>query len=107
MADVELEVNLRIPNSKTRIRNDAGYPIDHTSVRFIKRITVPSIPKTGTITFLATASGPTLRAEVAGTEWSEQRSVLILYCRYSDRSISVDETAALVADSDWIMKPLL
>jgi hypothetical protein len=104
---IELEVNLRIPNAKIRIRDEQGYPIDHTSVRFIKRITVPSIPKTGTIIPLATAAGTTLRAEILGTTWSEERSVLILFCRYADRSISPEQTAALVADPDWRMKPLL
>jgi hypothetical protein len=107
VADIELEVNLRIPNAKTRIRDEQGYPIDHTSVRFIKRLIFASIPKQGTVIPLATAAGTFLRAEVLGTEWSEQRSVLILYCRYAGRSISVDEITALVADPSWTMRPLL
>ena len=87
--------------------NEQGYPIDYASVRFIKRIVVPSIPKTGTTIPLSTASGTTLQAEVLGTQWSEEKSVLVLICKYADRSIPQDKAAALAADSEWFMKPLL
>jgi hypothetical protein len=105
--DIEMEVNLRIPNPKTRALNEQGYPIDYASVRFIKRIVVPAIPKTGTTIPLSTASGTTLQAEVLGTQWSEEKSVLVLICKYADRSIPQDKAAALAADSEWFMKPLL
>jgi hypothetical protein len=105
--NIEMEVNLRIPNPKIRALNDQGYPIDYASVRFIKRIVVPAIPKTGTIIPLDLAAGTTLQAEVLGTAWSEEKSVLILYCKYAERSIPQDKAVALAADGEWQMKPLL
>lgn len=101
-----MEVNLRIPNSKVRALNAQGYPIDYTSVRFIRRVTVPSIPKTGTVIPFTMASGPVLRAEVVGTQWSEEKSVLVLVCKYAERSIPQEVAAALAADADWWMKQL-
>jgi hypothetical protein len=106
VANIEMEVNLRIPNPKVRALNEQGYPIDYGSVRFLKRISVPSIPATGTVMPLTTASGTIVQAEILGTAWSEEKSVLILFCKYAERSIPQDTAAALAADGEWQMKQL-
>ncbi len=102
-----MEVNLRIPNPRTRALNDQGYPIDYASFRFIKLVTVPSIPKTGTVMTLTAGSETTLGVEILGTKWSDEKSVLVLFCKYADRSIPPEKAAALASDSEWQMTPLL
>src|SRR4051812_38639819 len=105
MSGIAMEVNLRVPNPKTRALNAQGYPIDYASVRFIRRITVESIPKTGTVIPFTMASGELLRAEILGTQWSEEKSLLVLVCKYADRSMPPAVAEALAADSEWQMRP--
>ena len=39
---MDVEVSLRIPNMKVRSLDENGYPLDHSSVRFKKMMTVPA-----------------------------------------------------------------
>jgi len=48
-----------------------------------------------------------LEAEVNKADWSESKERFIVYCRYSKRSIPLDEYNALIDDPDWEMRPLL
>jgi hypothetical protein len=102
-----VEVRLRIPkNSKVPLLDEGGYPLDTASVRFQKVMTVPAIPKPGESIPLV-AGGLTLPATVVRADWSDAEEKFIVACQYSQRSISVDEQNALVADPDWSMIPLL
>ena len=92
---------------KVRALDEAGYPIDHSAVRFKKLVVVPAIPKSGDSFQLTTSAGLKLESTVQRTDWNEDRGLFVVACRYSNRSISVDEYDALVDDPDWQMKPLI
>lgn len=102
-----VDVRLRIPkNSKVPLLDEGGYPLDTASVRFQKVMTVPAIPKPGEPIALV-AGGLTLPATVVRADWSDAEEKFVVACQYSQRSISVDEQNALVADPEWAMIPLL
>ena len=104
---MDVEISLRIPNMKVRALDEHGYPIDNSSVRFRKLISVPSIPKPGDSLQLTTRAGKPFEAKVVRSDWSEDRSLFIVACQYGNRSILAEEYAALVNDPDWQMKPLI
>ncbi len=104
---IEVEVNLRIPRVKVPTLDENGYPIDNSSVRFTKRILVPSIPKPGASLQLTTSSGKSFDCEVTRADWNDARELFVLSCKYAKRSIPADECAALFNDADWRVKPLL
>src|SRR5688572_3628966 len=104
---MDVEVSLRIPNMKVRALDEHGYPIDHSTVRFKKVVTVPAIPKPGEPLQLETRSGKMLAATVTRADWSEDRALFVVACQYASRSIAADEYAALINDPDWQMKPLI
>ena len=102
----QVEVSLRIPNMKVRALDEDGYPIDHSSVRFKKLVSVPAIPKSGDSLQLTTGSGRTLESIVQRSDWHEERELFVVACQYSKRSISADDYGALADDPDWQMRPL-
>jgi hypothetical protein len=104
---IEVEVNLRIPRVKVPSVDGNGYPIDNSSVRFTKRISVPEIPKPGVSLQLTTSSGRTFGCEVTRADWNDGKALFVLSCKYSNRSMPADECAALFNDAEWQMKPLL
>ena len=104
---IDVEVNLRIPKVKAPSLDENGYPIGNSTVRFAKMIKVESIPKPGESLQLTISSGRVFEATVARSDWSEDRSVFIVSCRYANRSMKDEEYTALVNDSDWKMRPLL
>lgn len=103
----DVEVNLRIPSLTIKTPNEPNKVTDNGSVRFIKRIAVPSIPKPGTTLQLTTASTGPFEAEVVRAEWIERNEMFTVYCRYSKKSISAADYHAIVNDPDWEMRPLL
>ena len=104
---MDVEVSLRVPNMKVRVLDENGYPIDHSTVRFKKMITVPKIPKPEEPLQLTTASGRTFEARVTRADWIESRGLFVLSCQYANRSITADEYAALRDDPDWELKNLI
>ena len=104
---MEVEVNLKVPRVKAPMLDEHGYPIDNGSVRFIKLIQVPALPKPGARLELTTSSGKTLACEVTRADWIDDRALFVLACKYSNRSMPADEYAALFNDADWRMRPLL
>ena len=103
---VDVEISLRIPNMKVRALDEHGYPIDHSTVRFKKMLTVPSIPKPGeTLSLLS--SDRAFEAKVVRADWHEGRGLFVVACQYANRSISQDEYAAFAHDPEWEMKPLI
>ena len=102
-----IEIRLRIPkNSKVPLLDDGGYPLDTASVRFRKMMMVPAIPKAGE-SIEVVAGGLTLPTTVMQVNWSEADEQFVVACQYAQRSISVDEQNALVADPEWSMVPLI
>ena len=92
---------------KVRALDEHGYPIDNSSVRFRKRITVPSIPKPGESLQLTTRAGQPFEAKVVRADWSEDQNLFVVSCQFGNRSILAEEYGALVNDPDWQMKPLI
>jgi hypothetical protein len=103
--EIEVEINLRRVN--TPVKDENGYPIDNGSVRYIRRITIPALPKPGALLRLQTSTGPWVESEVARTDWDDTKAVFIVYGKYSKRSIPPEEYRALVEDPAWKMRPLL
>ena len=102
-----IEVRLRIPkNSKTPLLDDSGYPLDMAGVRFRKEMSVEAIPKPGQ-TIELSAGSRTLLAVVTLVDWNEGDSRFVVACQYGQRSISVDDQNALVADAEWQLTPLV
>jgi hypothetical protein len=103
---MQVEVRLRVPNMKDRVLDENGYPIDHSAVRFRKRIDVPAMPKSNDTLELSTRSGRVIPAVVVRRDWHE-RDGLVLSCQYARRTISPEEYRALADDPDWELKSLL
>ena len=92
---------------KVRALDEHGYPIDNSSIRFKKLISVPSLPKPAESLQLTTRAGKPFEARVVRADWSEDLSLFVVSCQFANRSIQADEYAALVSDPDWQMKPLI
>ena len=102
-----IEVRLRIPrNGKAPLLDEGGYPLDMASVRFTKVMTVAAIPKAGE-SIAVTAGSLTLPATVTQAHWSDADGRFVVACQYAQRSISLEEQNALLADPDWSMVPLM
>ena len=102
-----IEVRLKIPkNSKAPLMDENGYPLDMASVRFRKLMSVAAIPKPGEPMELV-AGVRTLPATVVRADWNEADGRFVVACQYGQRSISVDEQNALVADAEWTMVSLI
>jgi hypothetical protein len=103
---MQVEVRLRVPNMKARALDEKGYPIDHSTVRFRKRIDVPAMPKPKDTLELMTHSGLAIPAVVVRTDWQEGQG-LIISCQYAGRTIPPDDYRALADDPEWELKHLL
>ena len=104
---IEVEVSLRIPNSKVRALDAQGFPIDHAAVRFRKRMQLPELPKAGVVIEVDTRSQVRIPCEVNRSDWSEDQGLFVLACRYAGRSMSPDQRDAILHDTDWKMTPLI
>ena len=104
---IEVEANLRIPGLTIRSSSEPDKIINNSSVRFTTLIQVPAIPKPGTPLVLSTSAGHTLESTVTRADWNEERSLFVVSCTYSKRSISVDEYNSLMNDGGWTMKQLI
>ena len=104
---MDVEINLRVPRVKTPVKDPNGYPIDNGSVRYLRRIVVPALPKPGEMLQLDTRAQVQLECEVTNSAWDEGKQMFIVYGRYSKRSIPSEEYHALIEDPDWEMRPLL
>ena len=104
---IEVEVNLKIPRVTIKSPTEPTQVIDNSATRFTKRIQVPAVPKPGAVLQLTISAFQTIECTVTRADWSDDRSLFIVSCSYSKRSISAAEYGALVNDSDWTMKPLI
>ena len=104
----EIEVNMRVPTLTVRSPNEADKRIDNSSVRFTKRIEVPSLPKPGDVLALSTAGGrTTFECTVTRSDWHEEKALFVVACTYARRSLPFETYNALVNDDEWTMKQLL
>ena len=102
-----IEVRLRVPrNSKAPLLDENGYPLDPASYRWRRVLTVATIPKAGE-TIELVAGTDKLQATVVRADWNEAEGKFVVACQYANRSISIDQQNALVADPEWSMVPLI
>jgi hypothetical protein len=103
----ELEIVLRVPKTKEPVRDASGYPIDNSSVRFIKRIVIDALPKVGDLLALTTKSAGAFQGSVTRVQWNDEKNMFVVYCQYSKKSIPQEHYVAILEDADWEMKPLI
>jgi hypothetical protein len=104
---IEVEVSLRLPNAKVRTLDEKGFPIDHATVRFKRRMVVAALPAVGSVLQLETRSGRQVASEVLRSDWSDADELFVLACRHVGRSMPPEEREAILADSSWQMRPLI
>jgi hypothetical protein len=104
----EIEVNLRVPTLTVKTPNEPDRRIDNSTVRFLKRIEVPALPKPGELLSLTTNAGQTaFECTVTRSDWHEEKALFVVACTYAKRSLPVETYSALVNDTDWTMKQLI
>ncbi|OFW37314.1 MAG: hypothetical protein A3F70_06715 [Acidobacteria bacterium RIFCSPLOWO2_12_FULL_67_14] len=103
-----VEISLRIPSLRVR-REGKEDPetIANSEVRFSKQIELEAIPKPGDVLTMVVSSGVTFECEVVRSDWSQDKNMFVVACRFSGRSISAAGYQALMDSSDWHVRPLL
>lgn len=103
-----VEISLRIPSLRVR-REDADtlQTIDNSDVRFCKRLEMESIPKPGVILTMTASAGDSFECEVVRSDWHHDKNMFVIACRFSKRSVSPAEHAALMNSSDWQVRTLI
>ena len=81
--------------------------ISNSDARFIKRVEVETIPKTGMVLAMQVGSTGTLECEVVRSDWHESRNVFVIACQYKRRSIAPADYQALLDAPDWELRPLI
>ncbi len=102
----EIEVSLRVPNMKVRVLDQHGYPLDHATVRFVRLVQVPAIPKPGESLQLPMGSDAVFQATVTRAAWHDEKGLFVVACQYGQKRITAEEYAALTGDPAWTLKPL-
>ncbi len=103
-----VEINLRIPSLRVRREGqESPDTIVNSEIRFSKQVELATIPKPGDVLHMAVSSDRTFDCEVVRSHWHQEKNMFVVACRYSKRSIAVDEYRALMEASDWQVKTLL
>ena len=103
---ITVDANLKIPRLTVRPADAPARLVDNSSVRWIKRITVETIPKPGDTVRLSTRRGPPFDGTVTRVEWNDAKNLFVVSCTYTKRSITGDDYEALLVDPDWIANHL-
>ncbi len=104
---MDIEINLNIPTIKDPLKDESGWPISNQDIRFLKRVVVSGVPKAGDVLDLTIQPDHQFQATVVRSHWHEEKELFVVECRYTNRSIARSEYLALMADREWIRKPLL
>jgi hypothetical protein len=103
---ITVEANLKIPSIIIKSINEPVRRIDNGSIRFIKRIAVDAVPKSGSKLPLATGSGVSFDATVTRVEWNESKDLFVVSCTYERRSMTPADYDRLIADPTWVVNHL-
>ena len=103
---IEIEVVLRVPNLKNRALDENGFPIDNSVFRFIKRISVDTMPKVGDSLRLTTLGEYQFEGSVTLVGWHDDSNIFKTYCQFGKKRITEQQYQALLADPEWRMTPL-
>ena len=102
------EISLRIPSLRVRREGkDSPETISNSDVRFVKRIELERVPKSGDLLTMTIGSEASFQCEVVRSNWHDDKNMFVTACRYSKRSISEAEYQALLNASDWQLRDLL
>ena len=102
------EISLRIPSLRVRREGkDSPETISNSDVRFVKRIELERVPKSGDLLTMTIGSEASFQCEVVASNWHDDKNMFVTACRYSKRSISEAEYQALLNASDWRVRALL
>ena len=102
------ESSLRIPSLRVRREGkDSPETISNSDVRFVKRIELERVPKSGDLLTMTIGSEASFQCEVVASNWHDDKNMFVTACRYSKRSISEAEYQALLNASDWRVRALL
>jgi len=103
-----LEISLRIPSLRVRKEGTEDLEtIANSDVRFTKHVELEAVPKPGDVLTMTVGSGGTFQCEVVRSDWHHDKNMFVTACRYSKRSISEAEYAALKDASEWRVRSLL
>jgi hypothetical protein len=103
----EIEVNMRVPSLTLKTAEEPKKRIDNSQIRFLKRVTVPALPKPGAVLPLTLGDGRPFDFTVTRTDWNEEKGLFVASGNYANRSIPEEMYNALINDAEWTMKPLL
>src|SRR2546430_470464 len=102
------EISLRIPSLRVRREGkDSSETISNSEIRFVKRVELERVPKSGDVLTMTIGSEASFQCEVVRSDWHHDKNMFVTACRYSKRSISEAQYRALMDASDWQMKALL
>ena len=103
-----VEVHLRIPDVREPVKDPVtGFSVQNSEVRYIKRVELSAIPKTGDILQLTANPDLEFPAAVGRADWNDEKQMFVVACRYSNKPMPRSEYLAIVSDPEWVMKPLL
>ena len=81
-----IEISLKVPSLRVkREGKDAPETISNGDVRFVKRIEVDSIPKTGTVLVMEIASHGSFESVVVRSDWHEDKSLFVVACQFRNQ----------------------
>jgi hypothetical protein len=103
---ITVDANLKIPRLTVHSVDAPARVVDNSSIRWIKRMTVETIPKPGDTVRLSTRRGPPFDGTVTRVEWNDAKNLFVVSCTYAKRSITGDDYDALVVDPDWVANHL-
>jgi hypothetical protein len=92
---------------KEPLKDASGWPISNADIRFLKRLTVPSLPRPGDSIDLSALPNHVFQAIVSQADWHEEKAMFVVACRYAKTSIPRPQYLALMEDPEWTRKPLL
>lgn len=103
---IQTEIRLRLPRPKVAPLDGSGYQIDIPSVRFVRRIDLPAMPKVEDSLQLST-SQYVFPAVIGRVAWDDAKAMFVVECRYTQRPASADHVTSILGDPDWTLTPLL
>jgi hypothetical protein len=103
-----IEISLRVPSLRVHREGKVSpETIVNSDIRFIKRVEVEAVPKTGELLTMTVDGAAPFQCEVLGTIWQDDKNMFVATCRYASRAITEAQYDALSSAPDWHVKPLL
>ena len=98
---IVVEVNMKIPGLTLKTSGQPSRAVDNSSVRFLKTIEVPSVPKVSSLLNVTVRPNIILTCTVTRAEWNDAREIFIISCTHAEKRIWPEAYLALIKDPDW------